>query len=156
PPARIDQASRPASVPEPRPALSPKPLLREEPLRPRVEEKPFAKAFQELEKVPAQEPLGKISLATLAQAKPERGTVPQRQNKGPRPESLSSLKSALAGALKEHEEKRAESVPKEVPQEKPLEPVQKPAPIQKSETPRPAVPKEVPEDVLSAILRGED
>ena len=118
-------------------------------------EKPFAKAFQELEKTATPE---KIPLAALTQTRPERGVTPPLKGKGPSESNLNSLKSALAGVLKEHEEKRVEPAqPKEVPIQRAPEPPREPTPTPKpSEPERPVGPKEVPEDVLTAILRGED
>ncbi|OHA84210.1 MAG: hypothetical protein A2937_01715, partial [Candidatus Yonathbacteria bacterium RIFCSPLOWO2_01_FULL_47_33b] len=66
-------------------------------------EKPFAKAFQELEKSATPE---KLPLAALAQTRPERGVTQPVKGKGPSEGNLNTLKSALAGVLKEHEEKK--------------------------------------------------
>ncbi len=142
-------------------------------------EKPFAKAFQELEKTAVPE---KLSLASLAQTRPERGVTPPPKSKGPSEGNLNSLKSALAGVLKEHEEKK--EAPRSTPvraggaqvgqepspqpyldfsnknlgeQAKAPEPMREPAPTPKQPEPeKPKGPREVPEDVLSAILFGED
>lgn len=135
---------------------------------PRVE-KPFAKVFQELEKAVTPE---KLPLASLSQTRPERGTPPPLKDKGPSESNLNTLKSALADVLKDHEEKRTEPAPsKESPIQKTPESRREPALAQKtSEPPRPKEPphqnfseknvgeqaREVPEDVLTAILRGED
>ena len=138
---------------------------------PRVE-KPFAKAFQALEKSTTSE---KLPLAALTQTKPERGVTPPLKGKGPSESNLNTLKSALAGVLKEHEEKKEaprpeQADPEPVPQPrqnfpeknlseqaKVLEPIQEPTPTPKPPEPEfPKGPREVPEDVLSAILRGED
>ena len=134
---------------------------------PRVE-KPFAKAFQALEKSSTFE---KLPLGTLKQTKPERGVTSPQKSKGPSESNLNTLKSALAGVLKEHEEKKEAPRSEPAPQprqnfsEKNLnEQAKKPEPIQEAtplaaKPPEPELPKgprEVPEDVLSAILRGED
>lgn len=153
----------PVRIPEPRreeTTHSPEP--RREEVRPssrREEgthkiERPFAKAFQELEKVATPE---KLPLAALAQTRPERGVTQLVKSKGPSEGNLNTLKSALAGVLKEHEEKKETPRPEPVPQLKAPEPERKPTPTPKPPEPEyPTGPKEVPEDVLTAILRGED
>ena len=145
----------PVRPPEPRREEAVRPLepRREESPHKKIE-KPFAKAFQELEKTATPE---KLPLSALAQTRPERRVTPPLKSKGPSEGNLNTLKSALAGVLKEHEEKKETPRPEPMPQPKAPEPVRESDSTPKPpETERPAGPREVPEDVLSAILRGED
>ena len=105
--------------------------------------------------------------------------APQKQ-KGPSEANMSNLKSALADVLKDQNKPRIESqtqarpvpsapqreVPKsqnQKPEEKapeqspqPREEVKKEVPSPPTKPEEPRGPREVPEDVLTAILRGED
>ncbi len=88
---------------EPRIEATPRPPApREEAQRVKTD-KPFAKAFQDLVQPPVQE---KLPLSALSSAKIERTTTFTIKGKGPSEEGLNSLKSALAGVLKEHEFKK--------------------------------------------------
>ncbi|HAT67999.1 MAG TPA: hypothetical protein DCS20_00050 [Candidatus Yonathbacteria bacterium] len=170
PPVRAPEPQQKEVVRQPEPRRMP-PARASEEVSLKVE-KPFAKAFQALEKSTTSE---KLPLAALTQTKPERGVTPPLKGKGPSESNLNTLKSALAGVLKEHEEKKEaprpeQADPEPVPQPrqnfpeknlseqaKVLEPIQEPTPTPKPPEPEfPKGPREVPEDVLSAILRGED
>ena len=134
-------------------------------------EKPFAKAFsenrnspQKLDPKPSTE---HASLSTLSQPRRAEGVIPPIKSKGPTTESLSGLKAALAGVLVDMPATAHRSLSGAVGrvQAGEKQPVAKApeAPVsQKQQPPRerdrevPPKPKEVPEDVLTAILRGDD
>ncbi|MEK7538935.1 MAG: type IV secretion system DNA-binding domain-containing protein [Patescibacteria group bacterium] len=124
-------------------------------------EKPFAQAFKELAREPVvtstptprqtPAPAPRAPLSTLAQKTVEKGAIPPAPTKGPSEKNMDSLKSALAGVLKDQEP--AKSKPPTPP---PFVPRPTPAPTPKPEEPRRAEIKEVPEDVLKAILKGDE
>ncbi len=126
-------------------------------------EKPFEQAFKDIEKVlPAVPPSKKepegISLAELHPRNLPRESASWRmeQSKSTSEGNLGSLKSALEGVLKE--QKRPIMVrPVTLPTPKTPEPVRESmmaeAPLIKREESK---VREVPEDVLTAILMGED
>lgn len=174
------EISRPTNVPVV-PPLTPKPageVRKFETSKPEKKfekplEKPFAQAFKDLgvapkapnpppsPKAPAKVSEG-VSLNVLTSQKP----------KGPSEANMGNLKSALADVLKEQPKARTESQPRpaprpspqaeEVPQkelppkveQKVFEETKKESSEKKHEEPRP--PREVPEDVLTAILRGDE
>ena len=122
-------------------------------------EKPFAQAFKELTPTTPEikKESEKVPLATLLSPRPERRVSEESKNKNSSVGNLSSLKSALADVLREHD---AEASIVQAPEpKKKIEPVREPTvaepPTMVREEPRMNV-KEVPEDVLTAILRGED
>jgi hypothetical protein len=123
---------------------------------PKKYEKPFAQAFKDL--VPAIPPTKpepeKVPLATLLSPRPERRVSEDSKNKIPSMGNLSSLKSALAEVHDADVLVPRASEPKKKIETAP-EPVVAQAPTAKREEPAVNV-KEVPEDVLTAILRGED
>lgn len=182
---RIDTANRPPVVrqnsnavftrPErtERPSTPTFPLTprREEPLRKeRTEktEKPFAEAFKTAFKTAATPTVSEkeipktASLSTLNQSRPALGAIPPIKSKSPTTESLGGLKAALAGVLES--QKKPPVVPPVVspatPPITPKEPQRQPEQRREAATPReepqPPKPREVPEDVLTAILRGDD
>ena len=111
-------------------------------------EKPFAQAFKDIV-IPQNQ---KISLASLTQKTPVFET---NKTKSPSEGNLNTLKSALAEAMKERAEKKEvlrSSTPK---LEKAPDPTRE---SMKTEAPKQEEQKvrEVPEDVLTAILMGED
>lgn len=128
-------------------------------------EKPFAQAFKDFKK-PEPKPLqegarqdfasqnqvGQASLSTLTQGRhTQKGAIPPVKSKGPTKESLGGLKAALAGILE------GESDKPDTTQKAP--PLAQKQPEQKKEfshEEKPPKPREVPEDVLTAILRGDD
>ncbi|MDO8604244.1 MAG: type IV secretion system DNA-binding domain-containing protein [bacterium] len=139
---------------------------------PKKYEKPFAQAFQDIQKPPQKpEPQPQTppqpqtetphaSLATLSQPKRPIGIVAPIKSKSPTPANMSDLKNALADVLKK-EEKKPEQAFSPAPQSEqkkeqaPPPPPQKPPQnfnSQNQSTP----PREVPEDVLTAILMGDD
>jgi len=120
-----------------------------------------------------------VSLSTLAEKKMPavaRPATPPYKN-GPQQNNTSALKSALANVLKEHKEKKVEAptvereeveikkkeeIQAEVKKEEPVVPKAQPT-TESHQQKKPPVevpqePKinEVPEDVLTAILQGED
>lgn len=129
-------------------------------------EKPFAQAFKDLQKPIARitPEVEQVSLSSLAQGRPlYKGAIPPVRSKSPTKESLGGLKAALAGILEGEVEKPA-TMPKETP-------VAQKQPEQRREIPHEESSKthqnftsqnqggqarEVPEDVLTAILRGDD
>lgn len=145
-------------------------------------EKQFADAFKNLNRevrpAPAPSPASPapvMPLSALTEKKPVaiRGSLPNKEQIVAR---MSPLKSALAGALKDHEEKAKEKQVKqqETPKEKPTpisapkeefvreersraeEPAKtQPQPVSLPPLQEPKI-REVPEDVLTAILQGED
>jgi hypothetical protein len=147
-------------------------------------EKPFANAFKDIkigepatvptsskstapfvrpEPFKRQEDARPASLSTLTQARPGSGAISPIRSKGATPEGLSGLKAALAGVVKEESKK----APQEQAQTAPRPPVAsqaspEPRREEKKEIPReapreePPKPREVPEDVLTALLRGDD
>ena len=88
------------------------------------------------------------SLSTLTQGRhSQKGAIPPVRSKGPTKESLGGLKAALAGILDSEIEKpiappKATTVTQKQPEHRREE--------------QPPKPREVPEDVLTAILRGDD
>lgn len=147
---------------------------------PRIEktEKPFEKAFQELSsQAPAQQEgenkikinieTKKVSLDTLSQTSP---SLQKNTKKSPSERNLTTLKSALADVLKEEAEKPTKipiqviNTPKEVsvstPAPKAPEPevkkIEEPRETKKEEPKAKEITKEVPEDILTNILFGED
>ncbi len=131
------------------------------PIRESVEgaEKPFANAFKGLSveppaSLPKEAPGETISLASLVQAKP---SYEQNRSKGPSDSNLGSLKSALEGMLKE--QKQSPMIrPVTLPTPKITTPVRERDIVEVPVNPQASVSKvrEVPEDVLTAILMGED
>ena len=148
-------------------------------------EKPFAEAFKGVLTSPQAEekiPPKPASLSTLTQMRPVGGIIPPKQSKGPTKEGLSGLKAALAGAIKEgatqgtpaEQASRPQTRPLQTPPapHSPLTPhlggnealstkqeatLPKEEPIREREkVEQPPKPREVPEDVLTAILRGDD
>ncbi len=142
--------------------------------------KPFAEAFKNIEKeivsknpTPAPIPVPSVPLATLTEKKMPavvRPPAPILKNALTQKDT-SALKSALADVLKEHKEKKVVEIPAPQREEasveiKKEEPVISEAEI-RTEPPRHTTPpietpheetkiREVPEDVLTAILQGED
>jgi len=117
-------------------------------------EKPFAKAFKEMEsEIPSSaKPLEPVSLSSLAKNSPEKGAIPPFKSKGPTPGNVNNLKAALADVLskKEHAES---SHKKEASAHKKEES----KPLQNFATQNlGGQAREVPEDVLRSVLRGED
>ncbi len=143
---------------------------REESQKPAKFEKPFAQAFKTFQK-PDQKQLPKptearASLSTLTQPWEIRGAVPPIKSKGATTESMSSLKVALAGVLGDLPAKVSsntsgadrrwqEGEKKPTVNEVPVPPKQQP-PVRERDRVAPPKVKEVPEDVLTAILRGDD
>lgn len=130
-------------------------------------EKPFARAFKDITipNEPRKEAPLQASLSTLTRSpRPAMdGVIPPVKSKGPTKENLGGLKAALADVLKEKEKPQSASKEFEQPTEKrtPEERVSvtpsAPASIRERDiVPPPQKPKEVPEDVLTAILRGDD
>lgn len=149
-------------------------------------EKPFAQAFKNIAvELPKPEPVAqsneKMKLAELVQ--PKAGD--KQKQKGPTQENLNTLKTALAGLVKQETSKQEKppvpqssspdiNTPRKVPIEKvtDLPKVEKPEPAKTvPESPReqvknkstetqqsyePPRPREIPEDVLTAILRGDE
>ncbi len=144
----------------------------------RKTEKPFAQAFKNISIPPKpvasngltrhdsalvapngltrHDPAGsKISLASLVQKKPSFAsrqkdlpdTIPQNRNKGPSEANLSTLKAALSEAMNGQGEKPPEN------KQPTASKISEPSIVQKQEEPK---VREVPEDLLTAILRGED
>ncbi len=128
-------------------------------------EKPFAQAFKNIV-IPAGSvaPNGlarvnsaesKISLALLVQKKPSsasrqkdlRDTIPQNRNKGPSEANLNTLKAALRDVVDGQGEKPPKS------KQPTTSKISEPSIVQKQEEPKVL---EVPEDLLTAILKGED
>ncbi len=128
-------------------------------------EKPFVQAFKNIS-IPANpvapngltrhDPAGsKISLASLLQKKP---AFEPNKSKSPTVGNLNTLKSALAGVIKSNGEKHSEiKEPSTASTQKPpeyiRESMRKEIPATKQEEPK---VREVPEDLLTAILMGED
>lgn len=112
-------------------------------------EKPFAKVLRDIvPPVRTSEPSRvpeKIPLASLAANAHHEKSAPTK-SKGPSTHNLSSLKSALAEVLHGHEEK------KEPEKSAPASDAPKTAPSPLPSAPK--EPREVPEDVLTAILHG--
>ncbi|MEK7460524.1 MAG: type IV secretion system DNA-binding domain-containing protein [Patescibacteria group bacterium] len=119
-------------------------------------EKPFAQAFKDaVRESPDQkertnnenkDAVNSISLSSLERPK---GAHTEYKKNTQSPENLNNLKSALADVLREEKKKDAE-----LKKEEPKERVEaKQAPREENTNTR---AKEVPEDVLTAILRGED
>ncbi len=135
-------------------------------------EKPFEKAFKDIQKSEPKSPTeiaqknfdsqnqvgqarksfsdknfdGQASLSTLTKGHfMQKGAIQPVRSKGPTKESLGGLKAALAGILEEGVEKP--KVPPVVAQKQPEE---------RPREEQPPKPREVPEDVLTAILRGDD
>lgn len=138
-----------------------------EPPRERVEktEKPFAQAFKAAMVVPIKavnEAPKTASLSTLNQARPTNGAIPPIRSKSPTTESLGGLKAALAGVLESQKKPPAPppsvspATPPVPPKEPQRPPEQRREAITAREEPSPSKPREVPEDVLTAILRGDD
>ncbi|MBI5078308.1 MAG: type IV secretion system DNA-binding domain-containing protein [Candidatus Yonathbacteria bacterium] len=141
--------------------------------KPEKLEKPFAQAFKTFPK-PEQKQQPKpvpesASFSTLTQARPAaRGVILPTKSKGPTTAGLSGLKAALAGVLEAlpatassntsgadrrwqaWEKKESAAEPKVLP----VTPKQQPLRERDRETPTKL--KEVPEDVLTAILRGDE
>lgn len=135
---------------------------REEMPRQEKLEKPFEQAFKDIPKIEsrenysAQKEAGKtVPLSALAHTKPENGGFVPMKDKGPSARNLGGLKEALAGVTGNEKKRAVSHVPPPRPQPAPI--IQKavsPTPEQKrEEAPK---PREVPEDVLTAILRGDD
>ncbi len=117
--------------------------------------KPFAQAFKDSAVPP--KPTEAISLSSLIHKKP---SFESNKTKGPSEANLSTLKSALAEAInghkaKLHENKQSAKVEAHTPKkpEQVRESMIKETPFVKQEEPK---IREVPEDLLTAILRGED
>lgn len=123
-------------------------------------EKPFANVFKEFRKpepklsterarqdFASQNQVGQASLSTLTQGRhSQKGAILPIRSKGPTKESLGGLKAALADVLG-----GGNKAPSQEPKTQPM------AQRQPEATHAPAPkPKEVPEDVLTAILRGDD
>ena len=176
----------PTSAPTVRPVTTPaqKPVMEVKKFTPPVTpekkiekpaQKPFAQAFKDLDiapKAPAPVP---VEIKKEAEKMPLSALAPQKQ-KGPSEANMSNLKSALADVLKEQNKSftppQAQPRPvaptpqKEVPPpapkqeqkalEQPREEVKKEVPPPPTKPEEPRGPREVPEDVLTAILRGED
>ena len=137
-------------------------------------EKPFAQAFKDL---PKREEYQTVSLSALSQPVlgNKNGVIDVTKNKNPRPESLGSLKAALADVLVKEKKPTIPPLPstldktfikdeakhdlpeknKEelVSSEKKQDIFREPVPSEKKEEPK---VKEVPEDVLTALLRGDN
>ena len=147
---------------------------REEISRPEKLEKPFAQAFKDIPKIEARENYSAqkdtekaVPLSTLAQSRPENGGFVPVKSKGPSVGNLGSLKDALAGVIGTEKKPVASVIPrppqartqsahapKTAPQASEGNRAEAPrAPEQKREEPK---VREVPEDVLTAILRGDD
>jgi len=111
-------------------------------------EKPFAEAFKSSQKIEPKMTQEMASLSTLTQGRySQKGAIPPVRSKGPTKESLGGLKAALAGILDSEIEKpiappKATTVTQKQPEHRREE--------------QPPKPREVPEDVLTAILRGDD
>ncbi|OHA78691.1 MAG: hypothetical protein A3B07_00370 [Candidatus Yonathbacteria bacterium RIFCSPLOWO2_01_FULL_43_27] len=147
--------------------------------------KPFAEAFKNIEKeiiskpsAPASvSPSPSVPLSVLAEKKMPSVMRPASSAiKTPPQKGTSVLKSALADVLKEHKEKKVEAptapqkeveqkkkedAPVEIKKEEPVILVRPVAEPQVQEKPPVEIPqeekvREVPEDVLTAILQGED
>ncbi len=120
----------------------------------RKTEKPFAQAFKNISIPPKpvapngltrHDPAGsKISLASLVQKKP---SFEASKTKGPSEANLSTLKAALSEAMNGQGEKPPEN------KQPTASKISEPSIVQKQEEPK---VREVPEDLLTAILRGED
>jgi len=128
---------------------------REETPHPEKFEKPFAQAFKEFQKPETNAIPERASLSTLTQGRPRTGgVISPIKSKGPTTEGLSGLKAALADVLGEAKNIAPEAqkmtdatvAPKDTP----------PAPLRERDMKQPPKPQEVPEDVLTAILRGDD
>lgn len=128
-------------------------------------EKPFAQAFKEVSKVNQKPELvpnrEHASLSTLAQVRPRAGeVVPPIKSKGPTPEGLSDLKAALADVLGNASvqggEKKVVSEIQKKPEAQVMSKDTPPAPTRERDMKESPKPQEVPEDVLTAILRGDD
>ncbi len=124
-------------------------------------EKPFGQAFKDADKVLPIVPSVKkeskqISLSALPRRNIERESVAPSSSKNPGDGNQSSLRSALESVIKEHKQPTMVR-PVILPTPKTPAPVRESmraeAPIIKREEPK---VREVPEDVLTAILRGED
>ena len=147
-------------------------------------EKPFAQAFKDLPKIDesegqirkSEEPQS-VSLSALAQPASgnKKGVIDFTKNKNPRPESLGSLKAALADVLVKEKKPTIPPLPStpnktfvndevkhELPEknkeehissEKKQDIFREPVPPEKKEESK---VKEVPEDVLTALLRGDN
>lgn len=136
------------------------------PQKERIEktEKPFAQAFKVAMSAPQveKEAPKPASLSALNQPRPTNGVIPPIRSKSPQAENLGGLKAALAGILENEKKPPAVSqiVSSTAPPISPKEPQRPPEQSRESATPReetqPPKPREVPEDVLTAILRGDD
>ncbi|OIO31226.1 hypothetical protein AUJ77_00245 [Candidatus Nomurabacteria bacterium CG1_02_43_90] len=147
-------------------------------------EKPFAQAFKDLPKIDElegqirenEEPQS-VSLSALAQPASgnKNGVIDFTKNKNPRPESLGSLKAALADVLVKEKKSTIPPLPstpnktfvndeakhdlpeknkeEDVSSEKKQDIFREPVPPEKKEESK---VKEVPEDVLMALLRGDN
>jgi len=124
-------------------------------------EKPFAQAFKDFQKsepmitqerarqdFTKQNQVGQASLSTLTQGRhSQKGAIMPIRSKGPTKESIGGLKAALAGIL-DSEIVKPTATQTESPVAK-----KQPEHRREEQTPK---PREVPEDVLTAILRGDD
>lgn len=156
--------------------VPPVPLIRRDsnamldrPARTEKFEKPFAKAFNDNRNTPQkteQKPnTERASLSTLSKPRTGERVISPVKSKGPTTESLSGLKAALADVLggdlpatassnTNGGDLRWQAGKKETTPEHKAQPVVQKQPEQKRD--ESAKPKEVPEDVLTAILRGDD
>jgi hypothetical protein len=114
--------------------------------------KPFAEAFKSIVREPVQTPshvqqreqvAARASLPSLQQKAFDHGAISYQSSKGPSEKNMHSLKDALSGILKDN------TSPKPVP----LPP---PSPSKAVPAPEQGRPREVPEEVLQAILRGDE
>ncbi len=156
PPARTDSPSRAPQV------ARDSNVMFERPQRTEKFEKPFAKAFNGFQKTEpklpterarqdfaSQNQVGQASLSTLTQGhRAQKGPIPPVKSKGPTTASLSGLKAALADVLGGEE--------KPTTQEPKVQPMAQKQPEERPREEQPPKPREVPEDVLTAILRGDD
>ncbi len=108
----------------------------------RKTEKPFAQAFKNISTPPKSDE--KISLASLVQKKP---SFEANKTKSPSEANLNTLKYALGEAMNGQGEKHPEN------KQPTAAKISEPSIVQKQEEPK---VREVPEDLLTAILKGED
>ncbi|HAS85097.1 MAG TPA: hypothetical protein DCS23_03455 [Candidatus Yonathbacteria bacterium] len=170
PAPRAESTQRAPVVQRDSSAMFERPARKENSKPPEKFEKPFAQAFKDFQKPAPQEPKPKeerMSLSTLTQSRhSQKGAIPPVRSKGPSKESLGGLKAALAGILDSEIEKptatpKAPPVAQEQSSLRPRVFAQgvKPAGSESADSRReeqPPKPREVPEDVLTAILRGDD
>ncbi|MFZ2303160.1 MAG: DUF87 domain-containing protein [Minisyncoccia bacterium] len=123
-------------------------------------EKPFAQAFKDFQKPEPKPSQDRASLSTLTQGRhSQKGAIPPIKSKGPTTASLSGLKAALADVLGEEKsptpEFKTPPVSQRQPEQKREEQPPKPHQNFASQN-QGGQAREVPEDVLTAILRGDD